>query len=167
MKPIILPASVEHSPKLAFYEIILKHDNSFPCAYIIVKSDFLLNGHFARDVCLNRILKNELSGIRFDFVNFICIVKRTHESQRYFSINYKIFVDWDDLEKKRPDLVKKEGFFNKEKSISYTSNDLFCGDVLVKTEKDYLSKDSVPISDDELKNIVSGTYLEKELFEDE
>lgn len=167
MKSIILPTSMEHSPKIAYYDIILKSNNSIPNAYIIVKSDFLLNNDFSRNIFLNRILKNELSGIRFDFIKFISIVNHNNEFKKYFSVDYKIFLNWDDIKKKRPDLVKTEGFINKKEFISYTSYDFFCGDILAETKAEYPSEDNIVLPDEELKAIVSGTPLENELFGDQ
>lgn len=84
LKRIYYPGN-DRQPCQARYKIVFRQDEKkfFRCAYIVVFQDQAKDGPFtslwnsdaARDNVLNRILENELAGVRLEYIRYVTIVE--------------------------------------------------------------------------------------------
>lgn len=107
MKRIFYPGGHENHVCRAEYEVIINHDGPVPIADIVVinsqrmqSSASVLDTQEGRDIILNKILADELKGVRVEFVRFFVMVEGERISNRMLGMELPIRLNVADYVKK-------------------------------------------------------------------
>ncbi|HBP6366191.1 hypothetical protein ACVSK9_19795 [Pseudomonas aeruginosa] len=167
LKNIYFPG-VSSAPSSAQYGIFLSPEKSFPVANIVVvqsdrQNDYmgtsLYNTDEGRNIVLNRILENDLRGIRLDYINFYVILDLSTTLE---GMKLPIHLDFDDY-------IAKENPYNctpsdtttgrilqwitGEKTYSYWSGHVLGGCARFYTELDDQNRE--PLSVDSARELLN------------
>ena len=125
-------------------DVILKNKNKdgfFKHAFIIFYTSSLHSNDSARNILINRICNNELTGVPVSHVHLILMMNASDSgAEEYKAFHYLLHFDCVAAHKKRPDKVektKRSTFFNRKKEeYSWFSHNVLCEDFDLFTNSD-------------------------------